>query len=920
VLGLAIVAGLGVVVRNEGGGNPPNDDSANGLGPAASAGGLMEVPTERRRIIIDLGEATKHAAKIMVGGVVKDLSTAPADGTSGHPWADIDIAQNTGGLAIILNQSGSPLATAPIWSLPGLTPQNFVADCGAASIGQTLLTPWVARPDALSVSFINTLARSEPTSSVLLDHAERLCTRIARNPDANDTPPPPAELRAQAKLICALDGRMADIRAAIESGERPAATGTITACATVQSPGGARVPSEPNLNAATRAEPASFRTPSATRAPDIEACDLPMWRFKDTNPAGTSPFTVCSDGVTNRVVNRSPTVAFFYESGKSPAKLLGAVPGEVITVPNLEKIALAILADIGQLVVGGVKAVGCTVLGWFGISFTPCQNPDALADSQVAKLFEIIRPGGGVFNGPPRYYSVAWGDKTGVPAGLDISRPKAYSHTLTFLNYAVLPVLGMVLNRDVVLDLSSIDSPEKQVLLDQLAGHVATPAPGQGNDLEFVASMAKKILTDPELLAKLVVVFLPSLINEGTDAVRWLRRTMGYLKKLPVLGYIDAVFTVVGLVSNSVEVVISLVRLREVGSYPAYVSWPSYMTREEASALPAGTCTPPAPGAAPPVNASRLPACLLPVDADLDGDRVPERLVLWSDAGIPVGGAAYLSDGHIRAWAPASPSLPGEGRLSAAVWRLDDSPRQQVSVDIGSAAVLVGLTRRGALQAIRYGNGHNQDKIFRIPPAPDEDRTGCVSDGTRRLLVTTIINPAKPSGVRTASFYYALDPGDLTLRMVNYSGGYTEQPGRFAGVDCAQDQVPHVSLPIAMAPDSGGPLHHELQAAHAVEMLIDAAYAGDASQAVALLGGTLPVPSFEAYTLGVWTVLNDNAPALAQASETPAACAQWIPRIDQPFLYCVVQTAGEAWDFRVASTGDNYVVVAASHRRWRQPA
>ncbi|WP_155339662.1 hypothetical protein [Acrocarpospora corrugata] len=902
VLGLAVIAGLGVVVGNDGGGDSTNDVSANGLGPAASVGGLVAVPTERRRIIIDLGEATKHAAKIMVGGVVEDLSTEPAAGTSGHPWADIDIAQNTGGLAVILTQSGNPFATVPVWSLPGLTPQSFVADCGAASIGQTLLSPWAARPDALSVSFINTLARSEPTSSVLLDHAERLCTRIALNPDADGTPPPPAELRAQAKLLCALDGRMADIRAAIDSGERPATTGTSTECPAIQSRGGAL--SEPNRDAATH---------SVTREPDIEACDLPMWRFNDTNPAGTSPFIVCSDGVTNRVVNRSPAVAFFYESGKPPAKPLGAVPGEVISVPNLEKIALAILVDVGRLVVRGVKAVGCTVLGWFGISFAPCQNPDALTESQVAKLFEIIRPGGAKFTGPPRYYSVAWGDAAGVPAGLDIRRPEAYSHALTFLNYAVLPVLGMVLNRDVVLDLSSIDSPEKQVLLDQLAGHVSA---AEGNDLEFVVNMAKTILTNPELLAKFVVVFLPSLVTGGTDAVRWLRRTFGYLKKLPVLGYIDLAAQVVGLVSNSVEMVISLVRLSKVGSYPAYVSWPSYMTGEEASALPVGTCVPPASGAALPVNAVRLPACLLPVDADLDGDRVPERLVLWSDAGAPMGGAAYLADGRIRAWALASPSLPGAGRLSAAVRRLDDSPRQQVSVDMGGAAVLVGLTREGALQAIRYGDGHNQGRVFGIPPAHDAHHTGCVSDGTRRLLVTTITNPAKPSGARVASFYYALDSGDLTLRMVNYNGAYTGQPGRFQGVDCAQEQVPHVRLPIAMAPDSGGPLHHELQAARAVEMLIDAAYAGDAGQAAALLGGILPVPGFDAYSLGVWTVLHQNASALAEASETPAACAQRIRRVEQPFLYCVVQNAGGAWDFRVASTGDNYVVVAASHRTW----
>ncbi|GIH22796.1 hypothetical protein Aph01nite_11060 [Acrocarpospora phusangensis] len=905
VLGLALVAGTGVVVWSGGGGNSPGDGLVMGLGPGASAGGLSEVPTERRRMIVDLGEATKHAAKVMVGGVVQDLSAEPAAGTSGHPWADIDIARNTGGLAVILNRSGGPLATVPVWSLPGLTPQSFVADCGAASIGQTLLTPWTARPDALSVSFFDTLARSGPTSVVLLDHAERLCARIAGNPDAGGTPPP-AELRSQARLICALDGRMAEIRAAIDSGERPAASGDITACPKPR--GGAL-----KLDAATR-------TSITTREPDRESCDLPMWRFDAADPSGTSPFTVCSDGVTNRVVNRSPAVAFFYENGKSPASPLGAVPGEVVTVPNLEKIVLAVLADIGRLVVSGVKAVGCTVLGWFGISFAPCRNPDELTESAVAELFEIIRPGGGEFRGSPRYYSVAWGDESGVPAGLDISRPRAYSRTLTFLNYAVLPVVGMVLNRDVVLDLSSIDSPEKQALLDRLTGQVATPAPGQGDDLGFVVDVAGTILSDPKLLADLVAVFLPSLVSKAPDAIDWLQRTMGYVRKLPVLGYIDAAFMVAGIAANTLEVVISLVRLRQAGSYPAYVSWPSRMTGREASALPAGTCTPLAPDAAPPVYAPGPPACLLPVDADLDGDRVPDRLVLWNASGGPVGGAAYLSDGRIRAWAPGSPSLPGAGGMSAAVTRLDDSPRQEVSVDIGGSAMLVGLTRTGALQAVRYGNGHNQDRLFRIPPATGEHHTGCVSDGSKRLLMTTISHPAQPSGVRTASFYYALDPGDLTLRVVNYSGGYTARPGPFQGADCAREQVPLVRLPIAMAYDSGGPYHHELQAAHAVEMLVDAAYAGDATQASALLGGVTPVPAFGAYTLGVWTLLHDQRPALAQASETPAACARRIPRSGRPFLYCVIGNAGEAWDFQVASTGDNYVVVAVSRRTWGHPA
>ncbi|MFC6087049.1 hypothetical protein [Sphaerisporangium aureirubrum] len=840
----------------------------------------------------------------------------------------------------------------PVWSLPGFTPPRFVADCEAAGIGQTLLTPWMARPDAVSVAFLDSLARTGPAQAVLGHHSDLLCKRLAEEPQAGGkvrSPDPRTdadELRTQATLVCALHGQLADIATAIDTGRRPPSPAAAPTCAAQPRRGGTlavhtgttsvpqrttrttgvpqrttRTTGVPHRTARTSGVP--HRTTRTTgiphrtirTAPGAGGCELPMWRLEAVASRRSSPLTVCSDGVTTEVANGSPSIAFFYEGGKPPVATLGAVPGQVVIVPNLEKIVLAILADAGKGVVNLVKAGGCAALDLVGVVFPPCQDPGAFSESQVLKLFQILRPGGSRIRTAPSYYSVAWGDETGLPAGVDLGRPRTYSRALTFLNYAVLPVLGLFLNRDVVLDLSSIERREKQVVLDQIAAHISAPPPGQGNDLEFVARLAGTILTNPQLLANLVVVFMPSLIAEAPDAIRWVRKALGYLKKLPVLGYIDAAFTVVGYVSNAAEVVISLVHLLRVGSYPAYVSWPAYMTLTQAKALPAGTCAPPH-GLAPPVGAPGSLTCLLAVDADLDGDRAPDRLVMWSAGGAPVGGTAFLPGGHIRVWAPDAPSLPGGLPLSAVADRLNDSPRRQVGVTAGGTSMLVSLNDHGTLQAIRYGDGHNRGRLFLIPPAGAEHHTGCVEERTGRLLVTTISRPARPSGTREASFYYALRTSDLTLRLVGYSGAYTATPGGFAGDDCAKDRLPAATIPSGMARDTGGPLHHDQQAALAVDGLFDAANAGRTTRAAAFLGGTEPVPPFPGYSLGVWTLLRADPAALAEAARTPAACATRVPRHTHPFLYCRIQTARQAWDLQVSSTGDNYVVVAAAHRTW----
>ncbi|MEO3814223.1 hypothetical protein ABGB17_34935 [Sphaerisporangium sp. B11E5] len=909
---LAVVAGGGVAVWDGRGGGPP-DGTSNALGPAGPVTGWKETETERRRIFVDLGDATRHAARITAGGVTRDLSWRPAGGPPGRPWADIDIARNTGGLAVVLDASDQPLAVVPIWSLPGFTPPRFVADCEAASIGQTLLTPWMTRPDALSVGFLDALARTGAAQSVVAQHSDLLCERLAEEPRAGGgvRPPDPRgdreELDRQAAVVCALQGQMADIAHAIDTGERPRDPGATATCARRPPRGGAL---------ALGARTARAARPTSPAPPGAGSCALPRWRFDAAASARPSPFTVCSDGVTTEVTNDSPSVAFFYEGGRPPAATLGAVPGETVIVPSLEKIVLAVLADAGQGLLRLARTGGCAALDLFDISFPPCQDPGSFTESQIRKLFEIIRPGGATIRTAPSYYSVAWGDETGVPAGFDLSRPKAYSRGLTFLNHAVLPIAGLMLNRDLALDLSSPDSPEKRVLLDRLAARVSVPLPGQGGDLGFLAGAVGKVLADPELLARLVVVFMPSSVTSTTAAVRWLRGVLGILKRLPVLGYVDLAFQVSARAAGAAEVVVSLVRLTRTGSSPAYVSWPARMTAQQAKALPAGACVPPY-GLTPPVNApgSTPLTCLTAVDADLDGDRATDRLVLWSAAGLPVRGTAYLATGHVRVWDPGTPSLPGGPALSAVADRLGDSPRQQFAVTVGGTSMPAGLSDEGTLQTIRYGNGHNAGRMFLVTPGGAGHHAGCVSTGTGRLLVTTLVT-AEPYGVRSASFYYALRVRDMTLRLVGYGGGYSASPGGFEGDDCAKRQVPAATVPGGMARDSGGPLHHEEEAARAVDALFDAANAGRATRGAAFLGGTRPVPAFPGYTLGVWTLLRAAPAALSEAARAPAACAARVPRAGHPFLYCRVQSTRQAWDLQVTSTGDNYVVVAAHHRAW----
>ncbi|WP_344317279.1 hypothetical protein [Acrocarpospora pleiomorpha] len=839
--------------------------------------------TVSQKITIDLGAATAQASRIVVAGVVYDLTSDP------KPSATVQVNENSGGIAVILNKADKPLTIVPVVSAPGVTPRDLVADCKAASVGETLLMPWTAQPNAITVSLLDALIRRPSGARELTEHAGELCRRIAREPLADGSTPPPgqAELRAHGRLTCSLVEQIQKISKEIDAGKDPGS------CSTAPSGGGLR---------AVRAE-------TRKSAPD-GTCAAPTWRVPPAPGTTASPIVLCSDGVTTTAVNNSPSAAFLYEAGKNADHVLGAVPGQVVLVPSLDAIVLAVLSDIAGYALYGVKAAGCGILSIFGISFEPCEHRDDLPSSQIAKLAEFARPGQARIETKAGYYSVAWGQVADDPQTLDISKPRAYSHTLTLVNHAVLPALGLFLNRTLIMDLSTANTEKNQELLDELSRHLSLPKGEQDiSDLDLVVRLAGIVLTDPELLARLILVFVPSIVESGIELSARIAKVMGYLSALPVLGNLAKIAEAVNFATKSIQIVLSLIQLLRVDDHPGYVAWPARMDRATAAALPGGACAPPH-GNLAPVGAPAQIGCLWPVDANLDTDGKRDRLVLWS-TGNALGATAYLADGHIRVWDRSATRLASPSTVVP--WQLGGSTSEQIFVGTADWAVLIGPTQDGNVRAARYGNGHNTGRDFVIPRNSMLRDTSCVSNGGRRLLLTTLIHPEGGYGYRTASFVYSFDTYSQTFRLIAYTGGVADALPSFAGDDCAADRVPEMTLPSASAPDSAQSQHNPAEAARAVEMLLDAALDDDLLQGSAFLGGLAPAPDSTTYAYDVWEYLRqapNSLPALAAAT---ANCAPGVPRT-YPAVKCTLTAGPEVWTFLVTSTGDNYVVAAAKRR------
>ncbi|MEO3857969.1 hypothetical protein ABGB08_23905 [Acrocarpospora sp. B8E8] len=859
--------------------------------------GSQPVPWKRgatvsQKITIDLGAATAQASKIVVAGVVYDLAS---DSPDGKPSATVEVNENSGGIAVILNKADKPLTVVPVVSAPGVTPHDLVADCKAASVGETLLMPWTAQPNAITVSLLDALIRRPSGAQELTEHAGELCGRIAREPLADGSTPPPgqAELRAHGRLTCSLVEQIQKISKEIDAGKDPGScsappSGTETTTAHV---GGGR------------------RAVRARKSAD-DTCAAPTWRVPPAPGTAASPVVLCSDGVTTTAVNNSPSVAFLYEAGKNADHVLGAVPGQVVIVPSLDTIVLAVLSDIAGYVLYGVQVAGCGILSFFGVSFEPCEHRDDLPPSQIAKLAEFARPGQARIETKAGYYSVAWGQVADDPQALDISKPRIYSRALTLVNHAVLPVLGLFLNRTLIMDLSTANSEKNQELLDELSRHLSFPKGEQDtSDLDFVVRLAGIVLTDPELLARLILVFVPSIVESGIELSARIAKVMGYLSALPVLGNLAKIAEAVNVGIKSIQIVLSLVQLLRVDDHPGYVAWPARMDRTTAAALPGGACAPPRANLAP-VGAPARVGCLWPVDANLDTDGKRDRLVLWS-TGNALGATAYLADGHIRVWDRSAARLAFPSTVVP--WQLGGPATEQIFVSTADWAVLIGPTQDGNVRAARYGNGHNTGRDFVIPRDDPLHTTGCVSNGGRRLLLTTLNHPEGAYGYRTASFVYSFDTYSQTFRLIAYTGGVADALPSFAGADCAADHVPEMTLPSASAPDSAQSQHNAAEAARAVEMLLDAALDDDLTKGSAFLGGLAPAPDSTTYAYDVWEYLRQSPNSLPALGAATANCAPGVPRT-YPAVKCTLTAGPEIWTFLVTSTGDNYVVAAAKKR------
>ncbi len=788
----AAAVGLTVILHDDGGGEHRRTVAAS--------------------LAIDLGDRTAAAATVDVGTESFSPGSVGTQGVPGVPagrpvrQARVGLTEDTGGVGFVHDRAGHLLAITPVWSVRGGEVGVVPASCRSSAFSMVLLTPGLGTPDPIAVALLWGLANRAPARGDLDRLAALLCVGLDRDPD-HLRRPGAEEISVYTTLTARLAGEVNDLArqapdlatslATVPSRARPKPTalGGFGGGAAVIRPASVRLGSPAPAAAETHAA-ITTRAVSDTR----KDCTVRA-PARDSDPA----MTLCEREGQVTITNSSPAWTFLYPARAAITGLPAAiVPGQSVSVPSLERIVGAIVAD------GLRKSAGAicrTALSWFG----PCRNLAKPSESRVAALFDLVQAGEGTAPGANGYYAVRWGGSEGArqafPTGAgpaDLTRLAAYSKTLTFLTGAIFPMIALIIDHQISLDLPPDQLPLLVPLFNDLIGNAVelgvTNTPATAPDqLKAVVTVAATVVSDPSILGGILNALAPGLFKDLHGLAEKLAAYLASLE-VPVAGWAVFLVRTVDKGSAAATVALSIANLFVAQTRASYASWPGILDGRGAGALPVtrlpatdpGCPSPPAE-TDPPPGAPGTPVCLWAISADLDGDRRQDRVVIWRIpedpnnllfAGDQADGAvAYLDDGstHVLDVPPQS-GEPGSFLLPADVADVNGDGRQELVLKSGQGAntatyqlvTLVGDSLRIAhpaesLDSFTAGGGAGYGSDY-----------GCVLASGHRLLVTVgyVTNwddggPDRPSTSWSRDLFQ-LD--GAVLRTLGGTSGYQSAP------------------------------------------------------------------------------------------------------------------------------------------------
>ena len=554
------------------------------------------------------------------------------------------------------------------------------------------------------------------------------------------------------------------------------------------------------------------------------------------------------------------------------------MPGRTSDFPSLGTILGAVIHDDTL----GFKKGGCAILGVAGFHPKTCKAAKKPGQSAVAALFNLAEPGEGTAHAAAGYYSIAWGDGQGdqstFPAGATPAQEQTeqrYSEDLTFISSVIVPTIGLILDKQ--LDPDNHLPPDQLPLLlpvfNEMAGSAlqagvnGVPSTVTGK-LHAVADTAKALFENPNSLADIFIAF--ALPNFGQVSKDLAKKLVKYLVSLevPVAGWTALLVQLVADGASAATLGLSLAGMFDALTQPSYSSWTPVLTADAAFQLPlftpsaAVTCPAPAAPVAIPQGAPAAPSCEWVVQADLNGNGKPDRLVAWQAANQR-GAVAYLDDGSVHALqngsateanstAPWASYLPDarETNQPMRVMQAGQSARQQVLLidsvgAVGDEAVLVGMSTDGILRLVMTGDGQ-ADSILTAT------NLGCANRSGQRLFVEGVLGRGEPGDAGGPSPGYGVSrsffqlSADLHLRFVGYQGQV---------VASAPPSDPYHNFCAGDLPPAGPLDPWAGSAQQALIGLVAAAVSKDQTRAGAFLAGSYADFGGNRYVADMWQYL-----------------------------------------------------------------
>ncbi|MGW1996104.1 hypothetical protein [Embleya sp. NPDC001921] len=701
------------------------------LGPSTSR--VSVVVIGGRRYPLERAGDERHAARVaLLSG------TATAD-TSQERRARIDVTPNAAGLVTAEDATGRVVGTSLVWKLPGVSVLPVEVTCLSTAVAQTLIRPGLVTADPVEADILMTVAREGPRARPVAERLSMLlCAHAPTDPDYLQHPTA-QETAAFDDLAAAVRDDLATLAEGLPDA-RTAYPQARDAAALLPRSGRLHQSGQPAATPPKRGAESETVSVLDRQADPTPSC-VPVPRVE---PRASLPVDLCVTTRTDgngevRAENHGGAWTFVFRGTDMPSQppaLL--VPPETAKIPKVSELAVSLVVDLAKL-------AGCRV-PFLKRHIDACQK-SFWERSELVDLVDIVETGEQTVTLAHASPATSWyGISAGTEQGTTIAFPlppgdvtvrvvRAAAGVFTLFTQVIKPSVSLLLDvQPAHVGLKAFQNDRLLVtigtnLLDEV--FALQNAQGPRAQVAALGEVFTGLLSDPENLIAL-------LLRSGFDAGSIDRKVLTALaKKMPWNMPVE----ILDAGSAALSLLLSLQRYLQAGGQPSFASWQNPTPTETPKPSVPGPATVPRSGGlfdlpvtdlstasgaepcrpAPKPVPSPIPQdaqCLWIIAADLDGNRLPDRLALWSK-GESQSAVAQLDSGRIPAAEPPR-------RPAVFLWRPGGSPRiyaigdvvgdtgEEVQLDSYSGAnaisvTIVSLTQRGTLALTQSDDGERTD-------------------------------------------------------------------------------------------------------------------------------------------------------------------------------------------------------------------